>query len=241
MTTLYITELLELASADDTSNVPIATLPPDKPSTLANTVAPVGAPVQTAPSTANSGGTIPNNTYFLKITATTASGESVASNEQSITTAGTNISTITANWGLVTGATGYKVYIGTAAGAENLVATVGNVATTTLTALPGTAGSPPTTTNTAAFITLKPTTRFVMVSTDSVCSIKVGPNADCAQTDTRLAANERVIFRVDQPVVLPAQAGVNSAVGYSNAASVGNTQLQAQQFTGLKLSTVLNT
>jgi hypothetical protein len=241
MTTLYITELRELASTEESNGAPLGVLPGTKNSTLSTAVAPVGIPNQTAPATANSGGTIANGTYYTKITAITANGESAASNEQNIVAAGTNISTITQNWGAVTGATGYKIYVGTAAGAENLVATVGAVTTNTLTALPGTAGTPPTTTNTAASITLQPDTRFVILGTDAgPCSVKVGPNADAAQTDTRLAPNVTgFIVRVDQPASLP-----SAGVSYSNALSVGNQVLQPggqTQSVPYKLSTVLNT
>lgn len=239
MTNLYVAEFTELAGTEQGDSVPCVTLPPDNESVINNTVAPVGAPTQTAPSTAASGGTIANGTYYLKITATTANGESLPSGEQNITTTGAGISTITANWNAVTGATGYKVYIGTAAGQENLVATVGAVTTDTLTALPGTSGSPPSGTNTAAFVALKPTTRWVVVSTDSICSIKVGPNADCSQTNLRLAANERLgPFRVANPTLTSDQVTATQ-VQYSNATVVGAQS--APQVSTLKLSTVLNT
>lgn len=104
-----------------------------------------GDPVQSALATAASGGSIANGNYFVKVTAVTFLGEGLPSNEQTITTTGTGISTITVTWSAVTGATSYKVYIGTTTNGENLVSTVTGAVTTTLTALPGTSGTPPTT------------------------------------------------------------------------------------------------
>lgn len=102
---------------------------------------------QAALATAASGGAIANGTYFVKVTALLVSGESAPSNEQSVTTTGTGISTITVTWSAVPGVTGYKVYFGSAgAGSENVVQTFGIVTTSgALTALPVTAGTPPTT------------------------------------------------------------------------------------------------
>lgn len=103
----------------------------------------LAAPVETAPATAATGGTLAAGTYFYVVTATNAAGETVRSNELSQVAAGAT-STVTVNWGLVTGATGYKVYRGTAAGAENaLVGTVGAVATFIDTGAAGTAATPP--------------------------------------------------------------------------------------------------
>ena len=105
----------------------------------------LAAPVQAALATATTGGTLAASAYFYKVTATTASGETVASNEQTITTTGTT-STVTVNWAVVTGATGYKVYRGTGAGLENrLVSTIGAGATVTFTdtGVAGTAATPP--------------------------------------------------------------------------------------------------
>lgn len=102
-------------------------------------------PNQAALATAASGGSIANGTYFVKVTALLTSGESAASNEQSITTTGTGISTVTVTWSAVAGATGYKVYFGSAgSGSENVFSAFGLVTTNTFTALPVTSGTPPT-------------------------------------------------------------------------------------------------
>ena len=100
------------------------------------------APVQSASSTAATGGTIPAATYYTVITAILPSGESSASNERSILTTGAT-STLTAAWTAVPNATGYNIYIGTAAGLENVKSVQANVLTATLTALPVTAGTSP--------------------------------------------------------------------------------------------------
>lgn len=106
------------------------------------------APVQGNMSTAASGGTVSNGVYFGKVTAITAYGESAGSNEQTVTTTGTNISTITFNWTPVLGAISYRVYLtaaGGGAGNENVFAAVAGpgASTVTLTANPATSGSPP--------------------------------------------------------------------------------------------------
>jgi hypothetical protein len=116
----------------------------------------LAAPVQANPATAHSGGTIPDNTYYIKIVAKNAQGATVGSNEKSIVVAGTvaDTSTLTANWAASTGATGYDVYVGISAGAESVKQSVGAVTTLLMTALPGTSGTVPTT-NTAQILNTK--------------------------------------------------------------------------------------
>lgn len=94
------------------------------------------------------GGTFASNTYFWVVTARTALGETTVSNEASATVAlnGSANLTWTAPNNVVTG---YKIYRGTAAGAENvLVATVGSGTTAFTDTNVGSAGAPPGT-NTA--------------------------------------------------------------------------------------------
>jgi hypothetical protein len=99
--------------------------------------APVAASVASLGTTAASGGTFAAGTYFWKVAAVTPGGDTAASNE--VTAALVLNGTQVLNWTAVAGATGYKVYRGTVAGAENiLVTTTGNVLTYTDT---GTAGS----------------------------------------------------------------------------------------------------
>lgn len=135
----------------------------------------LSAPVQANLATAATGGTIADNTYFVKVTATNAAGETIGSNEKSVTTTGGGLSTITASWAATTYATGYKVYIGTSSGAENKVATItgGSITSLVLTALPGTSGTVPvsntavdTRLNTQEFINIKNVTHQVPSGTN---------------------------------------------------------------------------
>ena len=74
-------------------------------------------------------GTLAAGTYYYRVTALSATGETAPSVETSLAltaTGGVNV-----NWGAVTGATGYKVY-GRSTGAELLIATVGVGITTYL-------------------------------------------------------------------------------------------------------------
>lgn len=102
----------------------------------------LSVPVLNAPSTATTGGTLAAATYYYKITALNAAGETIASNEVSQVTTGTT-STVTLTWAAISGATGYRVYRGTAAGLENAYYAPGNVTTFTDTGAASTAGSPP--------------------------------------------------------------------------------------------------
>lgn len=113
----------------------------------ASNTATIAVPAQNTPSTATTGGSLTAATYYYVVTALTASGETVKSNEQSIATTGST-STVTVTWGAVAGATGYRVYRGTSAGAESVYYAPGNVTTFTDTGATSTAGTPPTT-NTA--------------------------------------------------------------------------------------------
>lgn len=100
------------------------------------------SPVNAAFSTATSGGTLAAGTYYYRVSATNDKGESLASAETSQTTSGST-STVTVNWSKVAGATGYKVY-GRATGAQQLLATVGDVATWTDTGANTPSGALPT-------------------------------------------------------------------------------------------------
>lgn len=88
----------------------------------------LAAPTQNNPTTATTGGTLAAATYYYKITAINGQGETTGSNEKSIATTGST-SKNTLSWAAVTGATGYRIYRSTSAGAEKLLATVGAVLT----------------------------------------------------------------------------------------------------------------
>lgn len=90
------------------------------------------------------GGTFAAGNYYWVVTAIDALGETVGSNEATAAVALNGTATL--NWTYVPqGATGIKVYRGTAPGTENaLIATLGNVLTYLDTGTVGTAVSPPT-------------------------------------------------------------------------------------------------
>lgn len=96
-----------------------------------------GIPEPDTPSTsapANTGGfLLGGTTYYYRVSAVNASGETLAGPERAYTTpAGTNTNKVTLNWTAqydqsFVAATGYKIYRGTASGGEQLLATVGAV------------------------------------------------------------------------------------------------------------------
>jgi len=117
----------------------------------------LGAPTQTAPATATTGGTLAAGTYRAKITAINTRGETVASGEQSQVTTGST-STVTWNWNAVAGATGYKVYVTNgASNSETFLVQVGAVTTYVWTGTPAfSAGNvAPPTSNTATVPVIK--------------------------------------------------------------------------------------
>ena len=71
---------------------------------------------------------LPAGTYYYKVTALTANGETTGSTEVSVALSGTNAASI--SWTLSTGATAYKVYRGTATGVETVLATLPTTAAT---------------------------------------------------------------------------------------------------------------
>jgi len=91
-------------------------------------IAYVSAP--TSLSFASTSGTLAAGTYYYRITATTAAGETTPCAEQSFALAATG--GIIISWPQVAGATGYKVY-GRTTGAELLMATIVNGTTLTWT------------------------------------------------------------------------------------------------------------
>jgi len=85
----------------------------------------LGTPVNSAFSTAATGGTLPGNTtYYYRVEAFNPVGVSLPSTETSqLTATGTNTNTVTVNWALMPGATGYYIF-GRTTGAEQLIGTV---------------------------------------------------------------------------------------------------------------------
>lgn len=105
----------------------------------------LSAPVQTASSTATTGGTLAAGTYRAKITAVNSRGETVASTEQSQVTTGST-STVTWNWNAVSGATGYRVYVTNGAANSEALYVDDNASPYVMTSYPpggNTAAAPP--------------------------------------------------------------------------------------------------
>lgn len=84
----------------------------------------IRTPVNTAHT--SGAGTLGAGTYYYRVSAVNANGETLASTETSIVLGGTG--GVNVNWGKVSGATGYKIY-GRATGSQQLLATVGDVST----------------------------------------------------------------------------------------------------------------
>lgn len=101
-------------------------------------------PAQSALSTSTSGGTgLSGSTkYFYVVTGISTQGESGGSNEQSITTGAGTHNSNTVKWTASADATGYRIYRGTAVGAENVFYEVGNVNTFVDTGATATSGNP---------------------------------------------------------------------------------------------------
>ncbi len=96
-----------------------------------HTVAALATPVNATFATATTGGTLVAGTYYYRVVATNAQGQTLPSTETSkVVPAGTATNTVTVNWARVVGATGYKVY-GRSTGAELLMATITDGATLT--------------------------------------------------------------------------------------------------------------
>jgi hypothetical protein len=84
----------------------------------------LAVPVNAAFGTSSTGGSLSNGTYFYRVTAFNAAGETTASTETSIAIAGgTATQEVIVNWNRVPGALGYRIY-GRATGAELYIAGV---------------------------------------------------------------------------------------------------------------------
>ncbi len=160
----------------------------------------IAAPIQAAAATSTTGGTLAATTYYYVVTATTAFGETIASNEKSITTTGsTSSNTIT--WASVTGATGYKIYRGTATGVENVFYTVGAVTTFLDTGAANTAGTPPVT-NTAALGATATGTPTLTAAIDALANQYSAPSGktyfflQCIAADLPSFATNKAVFAV---------------------------------------------
>lgn len=77
----------------------------------------ISAPTLVTAVGSGTGGTLTANTYYYVVTAVNAVGETIGSNEKSVTTTGST-SSVTLTWNAVAGATSYNVYRSTSAGTE---------------------------------------------------------------------------------------------------------------------------
>ena len=110
----------------------ISDLVPKVQKTVSQMISISSPPTQNALTSNNSGGFQSINTaYYYVVTVVNGTGdESMASNEQTLTTSGgSNTYVVTVHWNAVAGATGYKIYRGLSPGGENTLA--GTVGVTT--------------------------------------------------------------------------------------------------------------
>lgn len=93
----------------------------------------LAAPTQSTPSLASGGSLALNTTYYWVITAVNAKGQSIESNEESLTPTTSGTQTADLSWAQVPNATGYDVYRSTTSGtfADSLVTTISSGSTTT--------------------------------------------------------------------------------------------------------------
>lgn len=117
-------------------DVDFQSVPPKQGDTLVcSTRVTPGAPTGLAATGSTTGGALAAATYYYKVTACVPNGETVGSNEVSVVTTGTT-SKVALTWAIPSGggATGYRVYRGTAPGAENkLVGVIVSGTTTSFT------------------------------------------------------------------------------------------------------------
>lgn len=125
------------------SYVPISTTP-----SVTAVNGELSAPTQTSLTTSTTGGILAARTYYTTVTAYNAQGETLASNQLSVTTTGST-STITSSWNAVSGATGYRYRRGLNAGYAVTEWDVGNVLTYVDTGVGGVYGVSPATNTTA--------------------------------------------------------------------------------------------
>lgn len=104
-------------SFDDGFPPNISATPPTRNTAL------IAPPIQGSPNPLSSGGFMQTGTYYYVVTALTGNGETTASNEQAASVTGPT-GEVQLQWVLVPGATGYKIYRGTVAGAENSLITI---------------------------------------------------------------------------------------------------------------------
>lgn len=106
----------------------------------------IDAPTGLTATPSASGGTLAAGTYYYKVTALNAQGETIGSTEANATTTGSTGS-VALSWTAVSGATSYKVYRGTSADGESVYFAASSNSFTDIGAS-GTAGTVPVTNGT---------------------------------------------------------------------------------------------
>lgn len=149
------------------------------------------SPVNAAFTTATTGGTLADGTYSYRVSALDGrGGETLASTATTQATSGGGTSTVTVNWTKVTGATGYKVF-GRIGGSEQLLATLGDVATWTDTGSVSPSGALPTANTTGTFAG---TSTDVVVASGAVVAIGL-----FASGASGIPANQGAVVHFDTP------------------------------------------
>ena len=199
-------------------------------------------PVNAAFATALTGGTLAAGTYFYRVTAINAYGETLASTETSQVTTGTT-STVTVNWGAVSGATGYKIY-GRTTGAELALVAVNAVTAYIDTGAVTSAGALPAANTTAYMVILSDATgnsgftvalnylgnpvlragngtTFTTATSTDVAALGTASLITLTDDGTNLGAqlNSGAVFTVPRPVVSAGTAAFT--IGSDNGAATG--------------------
>lgn len=176
---------------------------------------PLAPPVQSAATTSTAGGTglAASTAYYYVITALNAAGESLRSNEVTVTTGLGTTNSNTLAWAASAGAASYTVYRGTAAGAENAFYALGNVLTYVDTGAASTAGSTPTVSETA------------YTKATSVATVDVGTTSLLTVWDDGTNLNAQIgsgaVASVARPVVAAGTAGFTEGKDNGNGAATG--------------------
>jgi hypothetical protein len=160
----------------------------------------VAAPVLTKGATNATGGTFGAGTFYWKLTAVTGYGETAGSNEVSATLVATGSQVL--SWAAVPGATLYRLYRGTAAGAENVLVT----------------------TVTAAVLTYTDTGSAGTAQTVPAAST-AGPAPAADKVFEKITTNETVLFQsyrgLESPVLLSEDSASIVTAAYDRAESYG--------------------
>ena len=175
--------------------------------------APLATPVQAAATTSLTGGTglAASTAYYYVVTAINALGETIKSNEQTVTTGAGDTNSNTISWAAVADATGYKIYRGTATGAENVYYAVGAVTSYIDTGAASTAGTPPVLGETA-FVKLASTATVDAGTTSLITVYDDGVNLN-------VQIGSAAVESVARPVVSAGTAGFT--MGKDNGAATG--------------------